>query len=208
MEKENCLNEVVYPLSKRAEIVQWILLSLLIFIVPMLIPQLLTLIFGAKSVIATHSQYVVGTIVNTVLITAGINVKGWKQIVGLITLPSISALGSGLVLKTASIYSVYMIPAIWFGNFTFVYLYRKLVVQKKFNYILTSIISILAKVAIIYLGFRALTMFTVIPSVGKIFETLNISMGINQIITASIAAVIGFAINKIYNMKGKNNEKN
>lgn len=208
MEKENCLNEVVYPLSKRAEIVQWILLSLLIFIVPMLIPQLLTLIFGAKSVIATHSQYVVGTIVNTVLITVGINVKGWKQIVGLITLPSISALGSGLVLKTASIYSVYMIPAIWFGNFTFVYLYRKLVVQKKFNYILSSIISILAKVAIIYLGFRALTMFTVIPSVGKIFETLNISMGINQIITASIAAIIGFAINKIYNMKGKNNEKN
>ena len=39
MEKENCLNEVAYPLQKRAEIVQWILVSALIFIVPMLVPQ-------------------------------------------------------------------------------------------------------------------------------------------------------------------------
>lgn len=207
MESENCLNEVTCPLSKRAEAIQWILLSILIFLVPMVVPQLLSLIFGVDSIIATNSQYVVGTIVNTVLITVGINVKGWKQIAGLITLPSISAIGSTFIFKTASIYSSYMIPAIWLGNFIFVYLYRKLVVQKKFNYILTSIIAVLAKASIIYIGFRLLTLLTIIPNMGKVFQMLNISMGVNQIITASIAAVIGMAITKIYSKKrGKENE--
>lgn len=206
MEKENCLNQVVYPLSKKSEIVQWVILSVFIFLVPMIIPQLIGAIFGKASWIATNSQYVVGTIVNTVLIVAGINVKGWKQVVGLITLPSISAIGSGLIFKSASIYSVYMVPAIWIGNFLFVYIYRKLSVQKKINYILTSIVAILLKAAIIYLCFRALTLVTVIPNAGKVFTALNVSMGMNQIITATLAAVIGFGISRVYINKKKGSE--
>ncbi len=197
MEKENCLNEVVYPLTRKFEIIQWVTLSIFIFLVPMIIPQLLNTIFGATSWIATHSQYVVGTIVNTVLVTTAINVKGFKQIAGLITLPSISAIGSGLIFKSASIYTVYMIPAIWGGNFIFVYLIRKLFVSKKVNYILTSIVSILAKVAIIYSFFRILALAINIPN--PMFTALNLSMGISQIITATIATIIGFGINKAYN---------
>lgn len=205
MEKENCLKEVTYSLEKKEEIIQWILLSILIFIVPMLVPQLLSLIFGIDSVIALNSQYVVGVIINTVLITVGLNVKGFKQIVGLITLPSVSAMCSGLIFKSASIYSVYMIPAIWIGNFSLVYIYKKLLLDKKVNYILTSILAIAVKASIIYLGFRALSFVNIIPNVGKIFTMLNMSMGLNQVITASIAAVIGIGINKIY--KYKKNKK-
>ncbi len=196
MENENCLNDVVCPLTKKYEIIQWILLSICIFLVPMIIPQLLTAMFGGTSWIATHSQYVVGTIVNTVLITTALNVKGFKQIAGLITLPSISAIGSGLIFKSASIYTVYMIPAIWLGNFAFVYLYRKLFVNKKINYIIVSIVSILAKVAIIYGFFRLIALILNIPS--PMFVALNLSMGMNQIITALIATVFGFGINKAY----------
>ena len=199
MENENCLNEVVYPLSKKYEIIQWIILSIFIFLVPMIVPQLLSTIFGASSWIATHSQYVVGTIVNTVLVTTAINVKGFKQIAGLISLPSISAIGSGLIFKSASIYTVYMIPAIWAGNFIFVYLYRNLFVHKKVNYILTSIVSILAKAAIIYTFFRVLALVSNIPN--PMFIALNLSMGMNQVITATVAAVIGFGISNIYNGK-------
>ena len=201
MEKENCLNEVVHPLAKKFEIIQWIILSILIFVVPMIIPQLLSGLFGETSWIAAHSQYVVGTIVNTVLITSAINVKGFKQIAGLVTLPSISAIGSGLIFKSASIYTVYMIPAIWAGNFVFVYLYRKLFVSKKVNYILSSIASIIVKVAIIYTFFKVLTLAVNIPS--PMLKALNMSMGMNQAITASIAAVIGYGINKVYRIKAK-----
>ena len=186
MEKENCLNQVVYPLSKKSEVIQWIILSISIFLIPMIIPQLINAIFGQASWIATNSQYVVGTIVNTVLIIAGLNVKGWKQIAGLITLPSISAIGSGLIFKSA-----------------FVYLYRKLYVQKKLNYILTSIVAIITKALIIYLCFRLFTVITIIPNAGKIFTAMNLSMGLNQIITASIAAIIGFGISFAYNKNTK-----
>lgn len=201
MEKENCLDKVVYPLTKKLEVIQWVTLSILIFLVPMIIPQLLGKIFGTASWIATHSQYVVGTIVNTVLVTTAINVRGFKQIAGLITLPSISAIGSGLIFKSASIYTVYMIPAIWAGNFLFVYLYRKLFVQKKINYILTSITSILAKVAVIYIFFRVLALAINIPN--PMFTALNLSMGMNQLITATIASIIGFGISMAYNSKAK-----
>lgn len=206
MEKENCLNQVACPLSKKNEIVQLVLLSIFIFLVPMIIPKLITTVFGVNSWIASNSQYVVGTIVNTVLITVGLNVKGWRQIITLITLPSLSAINSGLIFKTANIYSVYMIPAIWIGNFTFIYLYRKLSVQGKINYILTSLIAILAKASIIYLGFRIFTFITIIPGTGKIFTALNFSMGINQIVTASLAAVIGFGISKFFVYKTSKNE--
>lgn len=85
MEKDSCLNEIVHPLSKKLEIIQWIILSICIFLIPMIIPQLLNAIFGSTSWIATHSQYVVGTIVNIVLFTVAINVKGFKQIAAVIS---------------------------------------------------------------------------------------------------------------------------
>lgn len=94
-----------------------------------------------------------------------------------------------------------MIPIIWIGNFSLIYMYKKLVIQKKFNYVFGSTIAIITKASFIYLGFRVLTFIHVIPSVGKIFEVLNISMGINQVITASVAAIIGFGINKVYKLK-------
>ena len=195
MDKENCLDNTMYNLSKKYEIIQWVGLSILIFLVPMIIPQLLSTIFGTTSWIATNSQYVVGTIVNLSLVIAAINVKGFKQIAGLITLPSISAIGSGLIFKSASIFTVYMIPAIWIGNFTFVYLYKKLWMQKKINYILTAIVAILVKAAIIYLFFRGLALIINIPT--PMFTALNLSMGMNQLITATIASIIGFGISKI-----------
>lgn len=206
MERENCLNQVVYPLSKKNEIIQLVVLSIFIFLVPIIIPNLITTVFGVNSWIASNSQYVVGTIVNTVLIIAGLNVKGWKQIITLITLPSLSAINSGLIFKTANIYSVYMIPAIWLGNFTFIYLYRKLLVERNLNYILTSVLAIFAKASIIYLGFRIFTMISIIPNAGKIFIALNLQMGINQIITASLATVIGFGISKFLIYKTSKNE--
>lgn len=206
MEKENCLNQVAYPLSKKNEIIQLVVLSIFIFLVPMIIPNLLVTVFGVNSWIASNSQYVVGTIVNVVLITVGLNVKGWKQIITLITLPSLSAINSGLVFKTANIYSVYMIPAIWIGNFAFIYFYRKLSVQKKLNYIITSAIAIFAKASIIYLGFRIFTIIEVIPGTGKIFTALNFSMGINQIITASLASVIILGAMIVFKSKKKSED--
>lgn len=190
MEKENCFDFNLVDLSKSAKIVETFLIAIGALLTPFIVPQLLEVIFGKTSFIATNSQYVVGTIVNIALIFAGINLKGYKKILGIITLPSISAICSGFIFKTASIYTVYMIPAIWIGNFLLVYLYRKIYVEKNKNYVLASIVAILVKAGVIFLGFNILTMVKVIPGQGKIFQALQLSMGLNQLVTATIAAVI------------------
>lgn len=193
---KNIFNSTYIDLSKGRKIIELILVILFALLTPFVVPITLKAVFGSESFIANNSQYVVGTIVNIALIITGINIRGIAKIISIATLPSISAMVSGLIFKSASIYTVYMIPAIWLGNFALIYLYRILFVAYKRNYIVTSMIAILCKAAIIYLGFRTLAFFNVIPE-GKIFTALNVSMGINQVITASFASVISFGILQI-----------
>lgn len=197
MENEGVLDRGIYDLSKYKEILEIILLTLGIFVVPMVIPKLIILIFGKESVIASNSQYVVGSIVNLSLIITGINVKGWKKIVGLVTLPSISAILSGYVFKSASIFTVYMIPAIWLGNFALIYMYKYMFVGGKRNYALSAIVAVALKVAVIFLGFNILVWAGVIPNNLPIRAALQTSMGVNQLITASIGSVIAYGVMKL-----------
>jgi len=146
VEKENILSKGMKDYSKEIEIIQLILIGLITLLVPTFLAKLLNYTFGANSFIATHSQIIVGSIVNTALIISAINIKGWKKIVGIITLPSISAILGGYVFKTASVYMCYMIPAIWFGNFALIYLYKELLLKRKKNYFLAGVISIITKV--------------------------------------------------------------
>ena len=192
MEKENVLNKSMRDYSKQIDILQIILICMVALLVPTFLAQILTKVFGANSVIASNSQIIVGSIVNTALIVAAINVKGWKKIVGIITLPSISTILSGYVFKTASVYMVYMIPAIWLGNFAIVYLYKLLFLNKNLNYFVTGIISIIVKVAIIFGGFSLLNLFGIFPE--KLVQNLQNAMGATQAITATIGMIISYTV--------------
>ena len=192
MEKENVLNKSMRDYSKQIDILQIILICMVALLGPTFLAQILTKVFGANSVIASNSQIIVGSIVNTALIVAAINVKGWKKIVGIITLPSISTILSGYVFKTASVYMVYMIPAIWLGNFAIVYLYKLLLLNKNLNYFVTGIISIIVKVAIIFGGFSLLNLFGIFPE--KLVQNLQNAMGATQAITATIGMIISYTV--------------
>lgn len=192
MEKENVLDQNMRDYSKKVDILQTVLICLVALLVPTFLAKLLTVVFGANSVIATHSQIIVGSLVNTALIVAAINVKGWKKIVGIITLPSISTILGGYVFKTASVYMVYMIPAIWLGNFAIVYLYKLLLLKKNLNYFLSGITAIAVKVAIIFAGFNILNAFGIFPQ--KMVQTLQTSMGITQAVTATIGMIIAYTV--------------
>ena len=192
MEKENVLNKSMRDYGKALEAVQIILIGIAALLVPTFLAQLLTTVFGANSVIASNSQIIVGSIVNTALIVTAINIKGWKKIAGIITLPSISAILGGYVFKTASVYMCYMIPAIWLGNFAIVYLYKKLLLEKQKNYFLSGILGIIVKVAIIYLSFSALNLCGIFPP--KLVQNLQTAMGLTQAITATIGMVIAYTV--------------
>ena len=204
MEKENVLDKTMYDFSKKADLIQTIVIGLIAFLVPTFLAQLINAIFGAQSIIATNSQIIVGSIVNSALIFCAINVKGWKKIIGVVTMPSISTIMSGYVFKSASVYMVYMIPAIWIGNFVLIYAYKLIMLEKNKHYFLAGVVGIIAKVLVIFACFEILNLFNVFPS--KLVGNLQKAMGLTQLITASIGALIMFVVYQLEKKKLKNKE--
>lgn len=194
---EQVVNKKVYELSKIGEIIQTILIVLGALLVPAVVPQILQAAFGKTSVIASNSQIIVGSIVNTALIMTGLNLKGWRRLLLVATLPSLSAVGSGYIFGSLTKVTVYMIPGIWLGNFSLIILMKYLYANKKINYALSSVISILIKVAIIFGVLNLWMASSVLPNQGTVADTLRNTMGLTQLITASIGAVISIAIIKL-----------
>ena len=198
MEQEGVLKQTVKDFSKQTDIIQTIVLFLIAFLVPTFLGQLLTLIFGAESIIASNSQLIIGSIVNTALVLTATNLKGFWKIAGIVTMPSISAVLGGYVFHTASVFAVYMIPAIWIGNFALVYAYKFIMLAKKQNYFLAGLVGVIAKVAIIFGGFNLLKViggFSGAPE--KVVNMFQTSMGITQAITATIGVFLAFGIMKL-----------
>lgn len=192
MEKESTMGKNMCDYSKALEIVEIILICIATFLVPTFLAQLIQLICGETSWAASHSQYIVGTVVNTALIVAALNIKGWKKNIGIIMLPSISTVLSGYVFKSASVYTAYMIPAIWLGNFSIVYLYKLLLLKKNLNYFLTGIIAIVVKVAIIFAGYNLVNLTGVFPE--AVAANLKVAMSTIQAVTATCGMIIASSV--------------
>lgn len=201
MEKESVLNKTMYDFSKKADLIQAIIIGLIAFLVPTFLAQLINAIFGTQSIFATNSQIIVGSIVNSALIFSAINVKGWKKIIGVVTMPSISTILSGYVFKSASVYMVYMIPAIWVGNFVLIYAYKLIMLEKNKNYFLAGVVGIIAKVLVIFGYFEILNLFNIFPD--KLVANLQKAMGLTQLITASIGMLIIFIVYQLEKKKLK-----
>lgn len=201
MENERTMNKSIGIFSEKVDLIQAILLGLIAFLAPTFFAGAIKEIFGAQSVVTTNSQLIVGSIVNTALIVAAINVKGWKKIVGIVTMPSISTILSGYVFKSASPFMAYMIPAIWVGNFALIYAYKLIMLAKGKNYFLAGAIGVIAKVLIIFSIFNLLKVFGVFPE--KIATVLSVAMGKTQAITATIGVLISFIIYGIEKRKVK-----
>lgn len=195
MENEGIMKRRVKDFSKGIDIMQTILIFLIALLVPTFLGGILSKIFGSTSVISTNSQLIVGTIVNIALVVSAINLKGWAKILGVVTMPSISTILSGYVFGTASVYMVYMIPAIWLGNFALIYSYKLLMLGKNKHYFLAGIVGIIVKVAIIFALFNLINLFGVFPE--KLVTTLSTAMGTTQLITATLGVILAFIIYKI-----------
>ena len=65
MENEGILSKTAYDFSKKVDTIQTIIIALLALLVPTFLGKLLSVIFGAQSIVATNSQLIVGSIVNT-----------------------------------------------------------------------------------------------------------------------------------------------
>lgn len=195
MENEGIMKKSVRDFSKGIDIMQTILIFLIALLVPIFLGGILSSTFGSTSVVSTNSQLIVGTIVNAALVTAAINLKGCVKILGVVTMPSVSTILSGYVFGTASVYMIYMIPAIWIGNFALIYSYKLLMLGKNKHYFLAGIVGIIVKVVIIFALFNLINLFGVFPE--KLITTLSNAMGTTQLITATFGVVVAFVIYKL-----------
>lgn len=200
---EQVLNKKMYEFSKTGEIIQTILIILGTLLVPAIVPQFLQLVFGKTSWIATNSQIIVGSIVNTALIMTGLNIKGWRKILLIATLPSLSAIGSGYIFGGLSKVTIFMVPGIWLGNLAIIMLMKYLYANKGINYIFSAIISIVVKTSIIFGVLNIWMAFSILPNQGVVASTLRNTMGLTQGITATIGAVISLLIIKMVGFRKK-----
>lgn len=195
MENESVINKRITDFSKGIDITQTILIFLIALLVPTFLGEIITNIFGATSVVATNSQLIIGTIVNMALVTAAINLKGWTKILVVVTMPSISTILGGYVFGTASTYMVFMIPAIWIGNFALIYAYKFIMLGKNKHYFLAGVVGIIVKVAIIFAFFGILNAFRVFPE--RLVSNLQTAMSTTQLLTATLGVIISFIIYKL-----------
>lgn len=200
---EQVVNKKMYVLSKTGEIIQIILIILGALLVPAVVPQILQLAFGKTSWIASNSQIIVGSIVNTALIMTGLNIKGWRKILLIATLPSLSAIGSGYIFGSLSKVTIFMVPGIWLGNFSLIMLMKYFYANKGINYIFCAIISIVVKTAIIFGVLNIWMAFSIVPNQGTVASTLRSTMGLTQGITATIGAIISFVIINVIKIRKK-----
>lgn len=178
MKNLSVISEVrMYEIPRVSETVEYILLSIIAFIIPLFLqgPQLL-----------------VGTVVNCMLIVTAINIKGMKKLIPLIVLPSISALIGGYLFGGFTYALLYMLPFIWMGNALIVFMFKYMHVQNKKNYMVSLGISTLMKVLVIFLAAFVLVQLGLVPTKFLIF------MSLLQLVTAFLGGVLALPVNLIY----------
>jgi hypothetical protein len=134
-----------------------------------------------------HPQFVVGTVVNAMLITAALNIRGYK-LLPVILLPSIGVLTAGVLFGSFTVFLLYLIPFIWIGNTILVYTFKILKLHLKKNYLFTLITGAALKSGFLFLSALLLFKLGIIP---VMFLT---AMGILQLTTALSGGIAAYAL--------------
>lgn len=137
-----------------------------------------------------HPQWLVGTIVNALLINAAITIRGYK-LLPVILLPSLGVLSAGLIFGNFTVFLLYMIPFIWIGNSILVLAFKLFNIQNKWRYMPTLILGAAAKTLFLFTAAFILFKLGLVPAV---FLT---AMGIMQLVTALSGGVLAFAVEKV-----------
>lgn len=166
------LNKQEYALSTIQENIEFVIYSLASLLMPF---------------IFMHMQILVGTAVNTALVLAALNMKNYK-LLPVIVCPSIGAVAGGLLFGSFTPFLLYMIPAIWIGNFILIMSFKKFMVEKKKNRIMVLAGASAAKAAFLFVVAGTLVFSGILP------KPFLIAMGPMQLATALIGGAVALGI--------------
>jgi len=158
----------------------------LVFIFYILLTVLITLLLS-------HQQLIVGTIVNSLLFFTAANIDK-KYHLPVAIFPSIVAFIQGLLFGKLTIFLVYFLPFIWMGNYILMLAYQK-INQNLLRIPVASFLKFLFLFAVanFYVNFK------IVP---KMFLT---AMGVFQLYTALLGGLFFLITNKLVNFS-KNND--
>jgi hypothetical protein len=161
-----------YVLSNTKEYLEIVFYTVIAFSVPLFL---------------AHPQILVGTVVNAMLITSALNIKGYK-LLPIILAPSLGALSAGILFGQLNIFLVYLVPFIWISNAILVFSFKIFKFHKKYNYVTTLIIGSVSKASFLFITSYLLFKLNIIPS------GLLSAMGIIQLITALSGGLLAYSI--------------
>ena len=171
------VNMRLYETSRTVEVAEFIGLAALAVLVPLLL---------------SSNQLLAGSAVNFMLIMAAINVRGWKKIIPLIALPSISAAAFGFLFGGLTSFLFYLVPFICIGNLLILFIFKLLYVSKRNNYFTVLATAAVLKSGFLFIAALILVEFSVIP------PAFLIAMGVMQLSTAMMGGVLAFPVNAAY----------
>jgi len=181
------MDKTITTTTARTEVLDIAIVGALLLVACLIVPLSL---LGAPKTVTTNAQYFVGPTVNCARVFAAIRFRGKIKIATLICVPSVCTILLGL-LPGATLYAVFMVPAIWLGNGALVLIFRALYRAKRANYISTAGIAIAVKCAIIFGGYLLLRSFGAFPT--PVAAVLFTTFGLMQIITATIGCALAYA---------------
>jgi hypothetical protein len=129
------------------------------------------------------NQLIAGTIVNAILIHSAFK-NSTKKIMILCALPSIAVLSIGLLFGNLTHFILILMPFIWISNFIIAKGSKKLFLEKKMNYFVSTFSATVAKTIFLFTIVSILFYFALVP---EVFLT---TFGILQLITGTSGAII------------------
>ncbi|MFA7298564.1 MAG: hypothetical protein WC010_02860 [Candidatus Absconditabacterales bacterium] len=131
-------------------------------------------------------QLLVGSIVNLLLIMMAVRFKNYYAIIPMLMLPSLAVVLRGFVFGPFTIFLVYMMPAIWIGNFILIYTIQHIKTQR-----LSILVGGILKTTFLFVIAYILIKLGILPAV---FLKL---MGLLQLYTTLLAGVVFVSFSKL-----------
>jgi len=169
MEKTKAISKtILFPLE--------ITLSVLAFAIPFLV---------------SGPQWLTGTLVNSFLIIF-ISRSTNKNILPIITLPSIGAFLHGVVFGPLTPFLFYFLPFIWIGNYLLLTIFQ-ILSMKRINFFISIFVSSIFKSSFLFLSAVVFFQLKIVP---QIFLK---TMGIFQLTTACFGGIVAYFVMKFIN---------
>jgi len=169
------INRQDYAFSYKMEIFEIMMYTIVSFFLPLMIG---------------HPQIIVGVVVNALLISSALNIRGYK-LLPVIIAPAFGAFSRGILFGPFTIFLVYMIPFIWIGNAILVYVFKELNLHKKINRWITLLAGSILKAAFLFSVAFTFVKAGILPA---LFLT---TMGFFQLYTAILGGIMALGLQSV-----------